>query len=169
MATLVAVITLVLTGHTLSPVNVFMLLCFINRLRQCVCYYLAYGFLETYEAYASLRRIEEFLLSENLRGMSRDLREAADNGDRNSTKLRSGLTKHPKKEADETRAREQPTALAVSDLTFRKFRREDEYLLENIELNAAAQSLTVLLVQWAVENLLFSRRSLARSQTQEGK
>ena len=144
MATLVAVITLVLTGHTLTPVNVFMLLCFINRLRQRVCFYLAYGFLETYEAYASLTRIQEFLLSENLRGMSSDLREAADNADRNSKKLRSVLTKHPKKEADETRAREQPTALAVSGLTFRRFKREGEFILENIELTAAAQSLTVI-------------------------
>ena len=144
MATLVAVITLVLTGHTLTPVNVFMLLSFMNRLRQCVCYYLAYGLLETYEACASLRRIEEFLLSENLRRMSSDLKEAADNAERNSTKLRSGLTRHPKKEADETRAREQPTALAVSGLTFRKFKQEDEFILENIELTAAAQSLTVI-------------------------
>lgn len=111
MATLVAVITLVLTGQTLTPVNVFMLLCFINRLRQCTCYYLAYGFLETYEAYASLSRIEEFLLLENLRGMSSDLRGATDSTARNFTKLWSGLTKHPKKTeevsiADETKARE---------------------------------------------------------------
>ena len=146
MATLVAVITLVLTDHTLTPVRVFMLLCFIKRLRQCVCFYLAYGFLETYEAYASLTRIQEFLLSENLRGMSSDLREAADYVERNSTKLRSGLTKHAKKtdEADETRAQEKPKALAVSGLTFRKFKREGEFILENIELIAAAQSLTVI-------------------------
>ena len=147
MATFVAVITLVFTGHTLTPVNAFMLLCFINRLRQCICFYLAYGFLETYEAYASLRRIEEFLLSENLRGTSSDLRKAAANAERNSRKLRSGLTKHPKKtreEADETKARKKPTALAVSGLTYRKFNREDEFFLENIELTAAAQSLTVI-------------------------
>ena len=149
MATLVAVITLVLTGRTLTPVDVFMLLCFINRLRQCTCYYLAYGFLETFEACASLRRIEEFLLSENLRGMSSGLREAADNTGTSSTKLWSGA-KHPKKTveaasiADETKAREKAITLAVSGLTYRKLKREDEFILENIELTAAAQSLIVI-------------------------
>ena len=146
MATLVAVITLVLTGHTLTPMNVFMLLSFINRLRQCTCYYLAYGFLETYEAYASLRRIEEFLLFENLRRISNDLSEDVDIAERNSMKLWSDLTEHPKKpkEADEARNREKPTALAISDLTRRKLKREDEFILENIELTVAAQSFTVI-------------------------
>lgn len=146
MATLVAVITLVLTGHTLTPMNVFMLLSFINRLRQCTCYYLAYGFLETYDAYASLRRIEEFLLSENLRGMSNDLREDVDNAERNSMKLWTDLTEYPKKtkEDDKARDREKPTALAISDLTHRKLKREDEFILENIELTVAAQSFTVI-------------------------
>ena len=146
MATLVAVITLVFTGHTLTPVNVFMLLSFINRVRQCTCFYLAQSFLETFEAYTSLRRIEEFLLAENLQGISNDLREESDNTERNSMKLWSDLAKHPKKteEADEARNREKPTALAVSGLTYRKLKREDEFILENIEFTAAAQSLTVI-------------------------
>ena len=146
MATLVAVITLVLTGHTLTPMNVFMFPSFINRIRQCTCYYLAYGFLETYEAYASLRRIEEFLISENLRGMSNDLREDEDNTERKYMKLWSDFTKHPKKpkEAEEVRDQEKPTSLAVSGLTHSKPKREDEFILENIELTAVAQSLTVV-------------------------
>lgn len=149
LATLVVVITLVLTGHTLTPVRVFMLLGFINRLRQCTCYYLAYGFLETYEAYASLSRIEQFLLSENLQGILSSPREAAVNTERNTTKLLSGPAKHPKKTeevsiSDETRARENPTTLAVSSLTCRKLKREDKFILENIELNEVAQSLTVI-------------------------
>ena len=149
LATLVVVITLVLTSHTLTPVHVFMLLCFINRLRQCTCYYLAYGFLETYEAYASLSRIEQFLLSENLQGISSSPREAAVNIERNTTKLLSGPAKHPKKTeevsiSDETRARENLTTLTVSGLTCRKLKREDKFILENIELTEAAQSLTVI-------------------------
>jgi len=66
MATLVSVITLVQTGQRLTPVNVFMLICFISLLRLTVCFYLAWGLLETFEAYASLGRIEEFLFLEHL-------------------------------------------------------------------------------------------------------
>ena len=134
---------------SLTPVHVFMLLCFIARLRQCICFYLAYGFLETYEAYVSLGRIEEFLLSENLRGRSSDFREAADNTERNSTKLCRDPAKHRKKTeevsiADETRTREKTTTLAVSGLTYRKCKWEDDFILENIEFTTAAQSLTVI-------------------------
>ena len=67
VATMVSVITLVLTGQSLTPVNVFTLVCFIGILRVTISYHMANGLLEMYDAYASLARIEEFLLSdENL-------------------------------------------------------------------------------------------------------
>ena len=65
MATLVSVITLVLTGQPLTPVNVFMLLSFNNVLRLSISYYVAFGLLEIAEAYNSLSRIEHFLLLDN--------------------------------------------------------------------------------------------------------
>ncbi|KAL9966836.1 hypothetical protein ACROYT_G024964 [Oculina patagonica] len=120
MATLVSVVTLVLTGQPLTPVNVFMFLSFINRLRHLTCLFLAYGFLETYEAYASLGRIEEFLLLENLRGISSD---------------------QPKEDDIKDQAK---STLSVSNLTYRKLDRLDEFVLENIEFTTAAQSLTVI-------------------------
>ena len=61
IAILVCIITLVLTGQPLTPVNVFMLFAFISLLRMSICTHLAYGLLETYDVYSSLTRIGEFL------------------------------------------------------------------------------------------------------------
>ena len=65
-ATLVSVITLVLTGQSLTPVNVFTLLSFFNLLRLGVCMNFSYASIQTYDAYVSLSRIQEFLLLNNL-------------------------------------------------------------------------------------------------------
>ena len=64
-ATLVSVITLVLTGQSLTPVNVFTLLSFFNLLRLGVCMNVSYASIQTYDAYVSLSRIQEFLLLNN--------------------------------------------------------------------------------------------------------
>ena len=66
MATMLTIITLSLTGHPLTPANVFILLSFINLLRQNFCINVAYGLLQSYDAYVSLRRIQDFLLLDNL-------------------------------------------------------------------------------------------------------
>ena len=65
-ATMVSVITLVLTGQSLTPVNVFTLLSFFNLLRLGVCMNVSYASIQTYDAYVSLSRIQEFLLLNNL-------------------------------------------------------------------------------------------------------
>ena len=65
-ATLVTVITLVLTGQSLTPVIVFTLLSFFNLLRLGVCMIVSYASIQTYDAYVSLTRIQEFLLLNNL-------------------------------------------------------------------------------------------------------
>ena len=65
-ATLVTVITLVLTGQFLTPVIVFTLLSFFNLLRLGVCMIVSYASIQTYDAYVSLTRIQEFLLLNNL-------------------------------------------------------------------------------------------------------
>ena len=65
-ATLVSVITLVLTGQSLTPVIVFTLLSFFNLLRLGVCMIVSYASIQTYDAYVSLTRIQEFLLLNNL-------------------------------------------------------------------------------------------------------
>ena len=68
IATLFSVITLLLTEETLTPFNVFVLISFNNMLGT----YLGFALLEGYEAYASLARIQEFLLLKNFRVTSSD-------------------------------------------------------------------------------------------------
>ena len=65
-ATLVTVITLVLTGQPLTPVNVFTLLSFINLLRSSFCMEMSNGLMVSYDAYVSLKRIRDFLSLDNL-------------------------------------------------------------------------------------------------------
>ena len=57
---------MVLTGQTLTPANVFMLLSFMGVIKLRGTLNMTYGLMVTYDAYVSLGRIEEFLLLENL-------------------------------------------------------------------------------------------------------
>ena len=66
MATLVTVITLILTGQPVTPVNVFTFLSFINVLSGSFCASLSYASTQAYDAYVSLSRIQDFLLLNNL-------------------------------------------------------------------------------------------------------
>ena len=66
LATLVTVITLILTGQPMTPVNVFTFLSFINVLSGGFCMIFSYASIQTYDAYVSLSRIQDFLLLNNL-------------------------------------------------------------------------------------------------------
>ena len=66
MATLVTVITLILTGQPVTPVTVFTFLSFINVLSGGFCANLSYASTQAYDAYVSLSRIQDFLLLNNL-------------------------------------------------------------------------------------------------------
>ena len=154
MATLVSVITLLLTGRALTPVNVFMLISYINVLRLSTSTFLAYGMMEAYDAYVSLGRIEDFLLLENLAAaISSD--EAT--GDKRSTD--STLTKSNSCEGevtieengnvfssdhDEVKDPDKPFALCVSNLTFKQTNRDDEFILNDVQFTASPGSLTVI-------------------------
>lgn len=138
MVIFVVVIILVLIGYIFMFMNVFMFFFFINRLRQCICYYLVYGFLEIYDVYVFFRRIEEFFFFENLCGMLNDFREedVVDNVKRNFMKLWSDLIDYLKKmkEVEKVRDWEKLMILVVLGLMYRKFKWENEFILENIEL-----------------------------------
>ena len=66
MATLETVITLILTGQPVTPVNVFTFLSFINVLSGSFCMNFSYASTQAYDAYVSLSRIQDFLLLNNL-------------------------------------------------------------------------------------------------------
>ena len=151
MATLVSVITLVLTGQTLTPVNVFILLCYISVLRLSTFNNLAKGLLDNYEAYASLGRIEEFLLLRDLPAVSRDhSTEDTDNLESITTELVTRLTDQQQKMEefslfDEEEDRYKPTVLSVSNLTYKlELQRENEFILDKIKFTLPSPSLTVI-------------------------
>ena len=140
MATLVSVITLVLTGQPLTPVNVFMLVSFINVMRHTVCFNLAYGFQDIYDGYVSLGRLEEFLLLDNLPSISREQNayDRSDN-DRCHSKMQEASVAD-----DQVKNVQNPTILRVSSLTKKQIKRENEFVLQNINFVAAPGSLTVV-------------------------
>ena len=148
MATLVSVITLVLTGQPLTPLNVFMLISFINVLRLSTCNFLAYGLLEIYDAYVSLGRIEDFLLLENLPVLSRD-QTTDDDTEKSQAELHNDVADQRKEKghvcmADEVKDLDKPAALYVSCLTYKQSNRQDEFILQDIEFTTASGSLTVI-------------------------
>ena len=142
---------MVLTGQTLTPANVFMLLSFMGVLKFYGMLNITNGFIRTYDAYVSLGRIEEFLHLENLSEASED-----DESKEDPQKPRSTFTKqsygYSEKEAENMRnvsgAREAtelgPTNLCVSNLTCTKKNREDEFILQDIKFVAPSKSLTVI-------------------------
>ena len=142
---------MVLTGQTLTPANVFMLLSFMGVLKFYGMLNITNGFIGTYDAYVSLGRIEEFLLLENLSEASED-----DESKEHPQKARSTFTNqshgYSKKEAenvenffDACEATElRPTNICVSNLTCTKKNCEDEFILQDIKFVAPSKSLTVI-------------------------
>ena len=147
MATLVSVITLVLTGQSLTPVNVFMLLSLHNIARLSTCSNLANSLLGIYEAYVSLGRIEDFLFLENLPTISGNQSNTS-NADEMSSKLMSSLTNNHKKTEEvsisDEPVKDEPTTLHVSGLTHQQTKREDKIILQDIEFTTRSGTLTVI-------------------------
>ncbi len=145
MATLVSVITLVLTGQPITPISVFMLVAFLDLVEAGTCCDMASASLQTYDAYASLQRIEEFLLLENLAAIS--INQSRE--ENSSSKVVSGLLDQKEKmqevlNPDQLKCQGKPTTLCVSNLTYKQIEREDKFILKDIEFFKGPQSLTVI-------------------------
>ena len=143
LATLVSVITLVFTGQPLTPVNVFMLLSFISLLQIVICMDLGFGLLQTYDAYASLQRLEEFLCLENLPSAFRDKKSKTTGGVSKLCIKHSKVTQEVSL-LDHVKDLQKPTALCVSSLNKKQIKREDEFILQDIEITAETGSLIVI-------------------------
>ena len=151
MATLLSVITLLLTGHPITPTTAFMLVSLLNVPNIFICVFVAVGFLGTYDAYVSLGRIEDFLLLENLPALSRDQpRDDPSHTESSSNEITSGLSGHQEKKEtvsidNHEGHQDEPTAtLCVSTLTYANIKREDEFMLQGIEFTTVSKSLTVI-------------------------
>ncbi|CAH3108628.1 unnamed protein product, partial [Pocillopora meandrina] len=151
LATLVSVIIMVLTGQTLTPANVFMLLSFMGVIKFSGMVNMTSGLMVTYDAYVSLGRIEEFLLLENLLQASESdvSNEPQQKAKSTATYLsRSYLKKEEENTEKVSLSRESrelgPTILCVSNLSYAKTHHEDEFILEDINFFAPSKSLTVI-------------------------
>ena len=151
MATLVSVTTMVLTAQTLTPANAFMLLSFMGVLRTSGMVNMTSGLMVTYDAFVSLGRIEELLLSENLL-------EASESGESSeppkkakctsSNQSRSYLEKEEENTEKVFLSCEatvfNSTMLCVSNLSCTKTHCKDEFILQDINFFAPSKSLTVI-------------------------
>lgn len=148
MATLVSVITLVLTNQPITPVNAFMLLAFINILRMGVAHRLAQGLLATYEVYVSLNRIEDFLLLDNLQPLSCNWYSDGRNGHLGSSEMIGSdqifdreETPNTLRSLDELKKKQ---AVCVSNLTYKPFKRERKAVLQDVGFTTTAGDLTII-------------------------
>ena len=142
---------MVLTGQTLTPANVFMLLSFMGVIKFSGMVNMTSGLMVTYDAYVSLGRIEEFLLLENLLQASESdvSNEPQQKAKSTATYLsRSYLKKEEENTEKVSLSRESrelgPTILCVSNLSYAKTHHEDEFILEDINFFAPSKSLTVI-------------------------
>ena len=113
--------------------------------------FITIGLMLTYDAYVSLGGIKELLLLENLLEASES---DESNKPRQKTKStatyqsRSYLKKEAKNMRNVSLSREAtelgPTNLSVSNLSYAKTHREDEFILEDINFFAPSKSLTVI-------------------------
>ena len=150
LATLVSVITMVLTGKTLTPANVFMLLSFLDVLKFIGMLNMTPGLMLTYDAYVSLERIEEFLLLENLSEAS-ESDESNEPTQKAKSTLRNQSRTYLGKEEENTEkaslSRESTvlwSSICVSNLSYAKTHHEDEFILQDINFFAPSKSLTVI-------------------------
>ena len=147
VATLLSVVTLVLTGQPITPVNVFMLLGFMNLARNNTCNNITYAFFLANDAHASLGRIEDFLLLENLPSQSEEDRaDPAINATKVTRDLSDQQAKMVKVFSPDLvqNLLNKPSILCVSNLTHRQIKRQDEFILQDIAFSTAPQSLTVV-------------------------
>ena len=151
VATLLSVVTLVLTGQPITPANVFILLGFTNLARDKTCLDISSALFRANDAHASLGRIEDFLLLENLpailRGQSEE--DRPDPGS-NAIKVTRDLSDQQAKLANVFNPNlvhnlpNKPSNLCVTNLTKRQIKRQDEFILQDIVFSTAPQSLTVI-------------------------
>ena len=101
VANLLSVVTLVLTGQPITPVNVFMLIGFMDIARTAICHFLSTALLQIYDAYVSLARIEDFLLLENILAISPDRNRKDTRNTRSSSSKATNGQLDPEKAKEE--------------------------------------------------------------------
>ena len=172
IATFLTVLCLVLTGQQLTAASAFMLLSFFHFLQQGLHIHISSAMLSVYEAFVSLERIENFLLTENL--CCNDLLQSCFNENILKDEISSGYssldstkrllratrsTIHSEKLCTERNYEQcnvqerkpaaveegfKPRMLSVSDVTCKADDSSEKYLLANVTFRAKENTLTVI-------------------------
>ncbi|PFX28844.1 multidrug resistance-associated protein 4-like [Stylophora pistillata] len=143
MATLVPVLTMMLTGHTITPVNVFVLLSYVSVLRRNTCIGLANSLILVYEAYVSLGRIEDFLLLKELARHSTEVSKEDSCDPESSSVTRQEKMNHVSNTV-ESKDLLRASSLLVSNLTYKGTDRKQEFILQDITFVTPLKSLTAV-------------------------
>lgn len=163
IATFLSVLSFVLADEHLTPANAFMLLSFMNVLRISVSMILGRGLLVMFEAFVSLKRIEEFLLLDNLpssilatpffKGLSRDQRSHDLPEMRTSRRLNGEADEHQELIQCESEtndweqvllSKETSDALVVSKLAYKLGEPDSKYILRDVSFVTRKNSITVI-------------------------
>ncbi len=159
-----------LTGQQLKPANAFILLSFLSVLQTGLHHFITNAFLSAYEAFVSLERIQNFLLTENMccndlsqehilkDKVSSSYAVAANKGlhlpSHPTAHSNSSKELHMKEKDDPINVPEQKpaeerlkgllTTLSVADLTCKAGNSNEKYLLEHVSFEVEENTLTVI-------------------------
>ena len=166
IAAFVSVLCLLMSNWQLTPTKAFMLLSFMNISRDTFSVFLGRGFQSVFEATVSLKRIEEFLLLEDLPSLSSDSQVSksfVENGDMfdsyhntsntlleekkkhfEANKNESELATEFGKNNQELHSDNSEEALVVSSLSYKMIKGQDKYILEDISFVTPRSTLTAI-------------------------
>ena len=157
-AVFLSVTLMVVTHISLTPAKVFMLLSFMNILKTCISYHMAFGLQFVWDASVSLGRIQNMLLLTPLPYLKENQGDsvisAHTSGDSTSDYI-AAVTQQtdctfqrsftPKQDNGFSPEDEEPeNACIVSSLTLRKTGNRESYILRDINFEVAQKSLVVL-------------------------
>ena len=168
IAVFVSVTLMTVTHQLLTPVNVFMLVAFINVIKISVSYKIGLGLQSVFDAMASLARIQDFLLLTTLPHLSENPEKedmwheqtcartiSNKSCDSSNSEYITGENKHKdggpqgnntlkQDEAFNPADKELNNACVVSNLTLHLNERSNKHILRDISFEAAQSSLVVL-------------------------
>ena len=155
IATFLSILSLVFADEHVTPISAFMLLSFMNVLKLGVSEHSGRGLQSVYEAFVSLKRIEEFLFLDDFStsmsasrfsdDLSKDDAVIHDNDLENKMGRHSSYTeigKEPQEQCYLPKEAEQ--ALVVSNLTYKLGKINQKYILHDISFVTHKNSMTVI-------------------------
>ena len=147
MATFIAVFSLVSTNHVLTPSTAFMVLAFMNVLRITLSLRLGNAIPLAFELLVSLKRIESFLLLDNMPLDPLEYNQGSSGLQSISKRASihaSVLVRNEDIEKVDVLPEKHNVYLSVSNLSCKLYESAEKYLLQEVGFDASKSSLTVI-------------------------